>query len=132
MVNFDYGLQSYADGIQAYSLFIFHEEDHVAMTKQVMFDHINASNQMVTTQDFYLTLPDRIRQEKLSGTGSDIYQRKQKIGFELIINPQANTQTMTIRMLKLKFFLWPQVFVKISEFLIESLKKLDLKKEKEK
>ena len=128
MVNINYGLQSYADGIQAYSLFIFHEEDHVAMTKQVMFDHINASNQMVTTQDFYLTLPDRIRQEKLSGTGSDIYQRKQKIGFELIIN----TQTMKILVRKLKFFLWPQVFVKISEFLIESLKKLDLKKEKEK
>ena len=49
MVNFDYGLQSFADGcqriyMQAYSLFIFHDEDPVTLTKQVMFGHINANN----------------------------------------------------------------------------------------
>ena len=38
---------------------------------------------------------------------------------------------MKISLCKLKFFLRPQVFDEISEFLIESLKKLDLKKEKE-
>lgn len=66
MVNFDYGLETYANGIvriyfNAYSLFILHDEDRLTMTKQVMFGHVNASNQMVTTEDFYKTLPDRIR-----------------------------------------------------------------------
>ena len=32
-----------------------------------MFGHINANSQMVTTDDFYKTLPEKIRQEKLSG-----------------------------------------------------------------
>ena len=63
MVNFDYGLQIFADKrmriyAQAYSLFIFHDEDPVTNIKQVMFGHINATNQMVTTQDFYMTLPE--------------------------------------------------------------------------
>ena len=86
---------------------------------------------MVTTEDFYLTLPDRIRREKFGSTGADISQRKQKIGFELVINPNTKKQTMKIELRKLKFFLRPQVFDEISEFLILSLKKLDLKKEKE-
>ena len=38
MVNFDYGLQMFEDGVQriymqAYSLFIFHDEDPITMTK---------------------------------------------------------------------------------------------------
>lgn len=49
MVNFDYGLETYANGIvriyfNAYSLFILHDEDRLTMTKQVMFGHVNASN----------------------------------------------------------------------------------------
>ena len=47
MVNFDYGLQIFEDGVMriymdAYSLFIFHDEDAKNMKKQVMFGHINA------------------------------------------------------------------------------------------
>ena len=66
MVNFDYGLEIYANEIirvyfNASTLFILHDEDRLTMTKQVMFGHVNASNQMVTTDDFYRTLPDRIR-----------------------------------------------------------------------
>ena len=49
MVNFDYGLQIFEDGVlriymEAYSLFIFHDEDPVTMNKQVMFGHINANS----------------------------------------------------------------------------------------
>ena len=56
-----------------------------------MFGHINASNQMVTTDEFYQTLPSRIRQEKFGDAGADISQRKQKIAFELIIDPNTKT-----------------------------------------
>jgi len=70
MVNFDYGRQVFADGVQrmymkANSFFIFHDEDPITYTKQVMFGHIDASNQMITTNDFYITLPQKIRKEKL-------------------------------------------------------------------
>ena len=47
--------------MQAYSFFIFHDEDYMEKTKQVMFGHINASNQMVTDDKFYQELPTRIR-----------------------------------------------------------------------
>ena len=94
MVNFDYGLEIYANDIlrcyfNAYSLFIFHDEDRLTMTKQVMFGHVNASNQMVTTEDFYKTLPDRIRTEKFGGMGGDVTESKQKISFELVIDEAA-------------------------------------------
>ena len=49
MVNFDFGLQMFSNdamqiNMQAYSFFIFHDEDQVTNTKQVMFGHVNASN----------------------------------------------------------------------------------------
>lgn len=49
MVNFDFGLQIFSNdamkiNMQAYSFFIFHDEDPVTNTKQVMFGHVNASN----------------------------------------------------------------------------------------
>ena len=50
--------------MKAYSLFIFHDEDVIRETKQVMFGHINASNSMMTADDFYKTLPEKILQEK--------------------------------------------------------------------
>ena len=53
--------------MEAYSLFIFHDEDPITETKQVMFGHINANSKMVTTDDFYKTLPEKIRQEKING-----------------------------------------------------------------
>lgn len=102
---------------------------------------------MVTTDDFYKTLPEKIRQEKLSGQKiqkkrqtqvvkkrtDDIFSEKnQKIAFELIIDPVAKTQTITVNMRKLKFFMRPAVFNEISEFTILCLKKLDLKKLREK
>ena len=64
MVNFELGQQVFADGIQriymkAYSFFIFHDEDPITYTKQVMFGHINANNSMVTTDDVYHTLPEK-------------------------------------------------------------------------
>lgn len=70
MVNFDYGLQIFEDDVQriymeAYSLFIFHDEDPHNKVKQVMFGHINASNSMTTTEEFYKTLPQKMREEKL-------------------------------------------------------------------
>ena len=108
---------------------------------------------MVTTEDFYKTLPEKIRSEKISGSktnyhlkvqktkkrnqtvkkrGDDIFSSKnQKIAFELIMDPIAKTQTMTVNMRKLKFFMRPAVFNEISDFTIECLKKLDLKKSRE-
>ena len=49
MVNFDFGVQMFSNdamqiNMQAYSFFIFHDEDQVTNTKQVMFGHVNASN----------------------------------------------------------------------------------------
>ena len=49
MVNFDLVNQMFTDGnsrmvMTAYSFFIFHDEDPLTNTKQVMFGHINASN----------------------------------------------------------------------------------------
>jgi hypothetical protein len=43
--------------MKAYSFFIFHDEDPITYTKQVMFGHANANNSMVTTDEFYHTLP---------------------------------------------------------------------------
>ena len=66
MVNFDYGLQIFSDGVQriymnAYSFFILHDEDPVTRTKQVMFGHINSVNQITTDDAFYHKLPDMVR-----------------------------------------------------------------------
>ena len=44
--------------MMAYSFFIFHDEDPITCTKQVMFGYINANNSMVT-KDFYHTLPEK-------------------------------------------------------------------------
>ena len=134
MVNFDYGVQIFADDVQriymnAYSLFIFHEEDLLTRSKKVMMGHINATHEMVTSDEFYLTLPDQLRRSEFGG--ADISERKQKVGFELIYDPHAKTQKMTVFLRKLKFFMRPQVFREISEFTIECLKKLDIKRQRE-
>ena len=47
------------------------------------------------------------------------------------MDPITKTQTMTVNMRKLKFFMRPAVFNEISNFTIECLKKLDLKKSRE-
>ena len=87
---------------------------------------------MLTNEEFYRTLPDKIRAEKITTNDSaDVKQKKQKIDFEMIIDPIANSQNMRVKMRKLKFFMRPQVFHEISEFAISCLKKLDLKTEKE-
>lgn len=101
------------------------------MSKEVMFGHINARNQMVTNDEFYRTLPDKIRQEKHNNVGGDQKQHKPKIDFEMIMDPNMRTQTVKINMRKLKFFMRPTVFNEISEFTILCLKKLDLKKQRE-
>ena len=50
--------------MKAQSFFIFHDEDTNAMSKQVMFGHINASNYMVTTDEFYNSLPQQLNKNK--------------------------------------------------------------------
>ena len=87
---------------------------------------------MQTSDEFYKTLPDEIRQKNRYGElGKSKSQSKEKISFELIMDPNTNRQTISIKMRKLKFFMRPTVFNEISQFTIECLKKLDLKKEKE-
>ena len=121
--------------MKAQSFFIFHDEDTNAMSKQVMFGHINASNYMVTTDEFYNSLPQQLNKNKANKQLSNddkTTAKKQKISFEMIYDPNTKTQHINITMRKLKFFLRPQVFDEITDFTIECLKKLDLKKEQEK
>ena len=87
---------------------------------------------MVTLPEFYLTLPEKIRQEKTANkAGGDFALGKSKIAFEMNLDPKTKKTTMDISMRKLKFFVRPQVFAEISEFFIHCLEKLDLKKDKE-
>lgn len=67
--------------MKAYSFFIFHDEDPITYTKQVMFGHINANNSMVTTDDFYHTLPEKFWKKQ-----SQTVKPKQQLDFELIID----------------------------------------------
>lgn len=87
---------------------------------------------MVTLPEFYLTLPEKIRQEKSANkAGGDFALGKSKIAFEMNLDPKTKKTTIDISMRKLKFFVRPQVFAEISEFFIHCLEKLDLKKDKE-
>ena len=93
LVNFDYGVQLYANGGQrrffkAYSFFIFHNEDPVMQSKQVMFGHINANTCMITTKDFYHTLPEKLREKKEGeASAKHVKMRTQKISYEMIVDP---------------------------------------------
>ena len=84
---------------------------------------------MVTNDEFYETLPDEIRQKKREKKKSS-KTNNDAISFVLDLDPNTNTQTIDIKMRRLKFFMRPQVFNEISLFSIACLKKLDLKKEK--
>lgn len=50
----------------------------------------------------------------------------------MTIDPHMHSQKITLSMRRLKFFMRPQVFKDISDFTIECLQKLDLKREIEK
>ena len=136
MVNFDYGLQIFADDVMriymnCFTIFILHNEDPLSQTKDVMFGHINANSNIYTDENFYKTLPSQVRQAKLGKADADIPAHKHKLAFEMIMDPHSKTQKISISMRRLKFFMRPTVFKEISEFTIECLKKLDLKRELE-
>lgn len=54
-----------------------------------MFGHINASNEMMTTDEFYHSLPDKIRLEKKGKNGGTDISERQNFRFEMMMDPNT-------------------------------------------
>ena len=134
MVNFDYGLEIFADKTQriymnTHSFFIFHDEDPITLEKQVMFGHHDSRGKTTTDAQFYHSLPDEIRKQYAAADGS-VDPKSGMLRFDMQLDPVRQLQKIKIEMRYIKFFVRPLVFQELSQFTITALKKLDLKKRK--
>ena len=112
MVNFDYGLQIFADTsmriyMNCFAMFIFHDEDFLTRRKNVMFGPINANSFVITDDDFYTNLPQQVRKQKLGEVNAEIPINKRKFSIEIMIGPGAKNTKISMHMRRLKFFMRP-------------------------
>ena len=58
----------------------------------------------------------------------DPTETNHRIGFSLVVDPKKKRTNIKIKLSQLKFFVMPHVFKDVSEFALQALQKLDLKK----
>ena len=51
-----------------------------------------------------------------------------RLAFSLLVDPKKKRTKIKVKLSQLKFFMMPHVFINVSEFTLQALKKLDLKK----
>ena len=53
---------------------------------------------------------------------------RKRLAFSLLVDPKRKRTKIKVKLSQLKFFVMPHVFKDVSEFALQALKKLDLKK----
>ena len=139
MINFDYGLQVFSNDVTniymtVNSLLLFHEENPLTDEKSVMFGPLNCFNQVKTNSKFYKEEPLKhiqAEEQTKKEMAKDFYdptETNHRIGFSLLVDPKNKRTNIKVKLSQLKFFVMPHVFKDVSEFALQALKKLDIKK----